>query len=237
MLELHWFPGNCARVSLIALEEIGVPFETRLLLRWEPTAVVAYKRDVNPKGKLPTLVVDGRRLTETPAILAWLARHYANARLLPTDEEEAIEALSLMSWFASGIHRAISRARWPKFVNDEPGSFQRTKQMALDELAADFAILDARLIDREWIFTDWTIIDGYLLWLWFKAIGSGFDPAGLPRLGQHAARCEQRPSVARALDREEAAYAELLPRMPRALAAMDGAVGRIATLLRDPGGA
>lgn len=237
MLELHWFPGTCARVSLIALEEIGVPFETPLLLRWEPEAVVAYKRDVNPKGKLPTLVVDGRPLTETPAILAWLARHHANACLLGADEEETIEALSLMSWFASGIHRAISRARWPKFVNDEPGSFQRTKRMALDELAADFAILEARLTDREWIFTDWTIIDGYLLWLWFKAVGSGFDPAGFSRLRQHAARCEQRPSVARALDREEAAYAELLPRMPPALAAMEGAVGRSATLLRSRGGA
>jgi glutathione S-transferase len=224
-------------VSLIALEEIGVPFETRVLLRWESEALAAYRRDVNPKGKLPTLVADGRRLTETPAILVWLARHYADARLLPTGEGEAIEALSLMSWFASGIHRAISRARWPKFVNDEPDSFQRTKQMALDELAADFAILETRLRDHEWIFAEWTIIDGYLLWLWFKAVGSGFDPAGFSRLGQHAARCEQRPSVERALDREEAAYAELLPGMPPALAAMDGAVGRSTKLLRDRGGA
>src|SRR5258708_4132865 len=112
-LELFWFPGTCARVPLIAIEEAGAAVETRLLVRWDASAVAAYRRDVNPIGKLPTLIADGQLIPETPAILLWLNRVFPDVRLLPPESPDVYEALSLLSFFASGIHRAISRLRWP----------------------------------------------------------------------------------------------------------------------------
>src|SRR5712691_3918328 len=105
-LELFWFPGTCARVPLIAIEEAGASVETRLLVRWDPAAVATYRRDVNPVGKLPTLIADGQLIPEMQAILLWLNRAFPDARLLPPENPEVYEALTLLSFFASGIHRA-----------------------------------------------------------------------------------------------------------------------------------
>lgn len=229
-LELFWFPGTCARVPLIALEEAAAPVATRLVVRWDRTALAAYRRDVNPTGKLPTLLDGGQRIAETLAILVWLDRRFPDARLLPREEPDATDALSLMSFFASGIHRAISRLRWPVFVNDDESTFQRTRELAAEELADSFGVIEARLGEREWLLHRWTILDGYLLWLWFKAVGSGFDGRAFPRLAAHAERCERRPSVQRALEREVAAYEQIKRSMPAELAAMPGAVGSVSRL-------
>jgi glutathione S-transferase len=60
-IHLWWHPGSCSRVTLVALEEIGVPF--RLTVPRRPTPEYFA---VNPKGRVPALVVDGVVLTETP---------------------------------------------------------------------------------------------------------------------------------------------------------------------------
>jgi glutathione S-transferase len=208
-IELVWFPGSCSRVTLIALEEIGVPFTDTVVPRaWANNADYLA---LNPKGKVPTLVIDGVPFTETMAIVTHLADSYPEARLLPVGNALVdIDVLATMSWFASGLHPLVSRLRFPMFVNDDPSSFDRTRAMAAHGLARCFAILEERLSDREWLYGDWSIVDGYLLWFWFRAVGSGMDGAHLPRCADHAQRCEQRPSVTRALEREETAYASLL---------------------------
>jgi glutathione S-transferase len=121
-----------------------------------------------------------------------------------------IDALATMSWFASGLHPLIARLRFPMTANDDPSTFDRTRAMAAHGLARCFAILEERLSDREWLYGNWSIVDGYLLWLWFRAVGSGMDGSHFPRCADHAQRCEQRPSVTRALDREESAFASVL---------------------------
>jgi glutathione S-transferase len=208
-IELVWFPGSCSRVTLIALEEIGVPFTDTVLPRgWANNADYLA---LNPKGKVPTLVIDGVPFTETVAIVRHLANSYPEARLLPVgDALVDIDVLATMSWFASGLHPLVSRLRFPMFANDDPASFDRTRAIAAHGLARCFAILEERLSDREWLYRNWSIVDGYLLWLWFRALGSGMDGSHFPRCADHAQRCEQRPSVTRALEREESAYASLL---------------------------
>lgn len=208
-IELVWFPGSCSRVTLIALEEIGVPFTATVVpFGWRESREY---RALNPKGKVPTLMIDGVRFTETLAIVMHLARTHPDARLLPTgDPLVEIDVLAMMAWFASGLHPLVARLRFPKLVNDDPASFERTRAMAAKELHASFAIPEQRLADREWLYGDWSIVDGYLLWCWFRAVGSGMDGSAFPRCAEHAERCERRPSVARALDREESEYEQLL---------------------------
>lgn len=208
-IELWWFPGSCSRVTLIALEEIGVPFTTRLspLQRGVDAAFLS----VNPKGKVPVLKIDGASLTETPAILTHLAAVYPNARLLPVDDPlAAIDALATMSWIAGSIHPSITRLRYPLRCCDMPGSEERTRALAAATLRGCFELAEQRLDDREWLSETWSVVDAYLLWAWFRAVGSGMDSRGLARCAAHAQRCERRPSVSRALDREEATYAEML---------------------------
>jgi glutathione S-transferase len=208
-IELIWFPGTCSRVTLIALEEVGEPFVTRL-------SPVARATDpefltINPKGKVPVLVIDGVRLTETPAIMARLAALYPAARLLPRgDPLVENDAFETMCWIAGAMHPSITRMRYPQRFCDAPGSADRTRALAAEVLRTCFELVEQRLTDRRWLYDDWSVVDAYLLWAWFRAAGSGMDCSGLPHCAAHAARCEIRPSVARALDREEATYAEML---------------------------
>jgi glutathione S-transferase len=65
---LYWWPGTCSRVTLVALEEIGEPFELHLVDKIAGDDRGTPYRTVNPKGKVPALRIDGRILTETSAI-------------------------------------------------------------------------------------------------------------------------------------------------------------------------
>lgn len=207
---LHWFPGTCSRVSLIALEEIGAPFEARLVPRGDADAMTAYTRAVNPKGKVPAVVFDGRVITENTAIVTYLDRVFADAKLLPSDPDTNLDALMMMSWFAAGIHPMITKSRFPIFTSAVPESFDSIKEIAVGNLRDCFGQLEDLLSDgRQWLFGDWTAVDGYLLWLWFRAVGSGLTEADAPLVDALVRRCQERPSATRALDREAQTEAAL----------------------------
>jgi glutathione S-transferase len=199
-LTLYWGAASCARVSLIALEEIGVPFTLEAVPKGE-RARPPYS-EINPKGKVPLLVADGRQISENPAIQLFLARAFPAVGLLPREQDAELEALSTMCWFASGIHPQITRARFPASTGASAESLAAVRAHAVEQLAAAFTLIEGRLADREWLLGDWSIVDAYLFWLWFRATGSGMDASAFPRCAGLAARIVERPSVARALERE-----------------------------------
>jgi glutathione S-transferase len=202
-ITLYWYPGTCARVPFVALEEIGVPFDVHVVNRDAGEDRSPQYRALNPKGKVPTLVVDGHPITENPAIQVYLAQSFPDAHLLPSDPWIALDALSTMAWFASGVHPLVRRLRFPASVSEEPAALESVRAIARAQLEEAFAILEQRLGEREWLYGEWSIVDAYMLWLWFRAAGSGMDGSAFPRCKDHARRVEQRPSVARVLDREE----------------------------------
>jgi glutathione S-transferase len=204
---LYWCPGTCARVPFVALEEIGEPFEVSVINRYgKPDSRYLA---LNPKGKVPALTVGDRTITENPAILTYLARQHPEAGLLPAGNDVDLEAMEMMSWFAAGVHRFITPHRFPQVFCDQPEAYESIRLIARGQLESAFTILDARLADREWLFGDWSIVDVYMLWLWFRATGSGMDGTAFPRCAEHTLRCEARPSVAKVLDREERVYLDL----------------------------
>lgn len=208
-IDLYWSPGSCARVPFIALEHAGAPFALHVLNRYVGDHQTAEYRAINPKEKVPSVVIDGHAVTENPVIQTVLARIFPEANLLPTGDQWVVtEAMSTMAWFASGIQPAVARQRFPATFSDGgEGSLERIRLAARKELEKAFGILETRLADRSWLFGDWSIIDAYMLWLWFRAVGSGMDPAPFPRCADHARHNEARPAVARVLDREEAEFA------------------------------
>jgi glutathione S-transferase len=204
---LFWYPGSCARVSFVALEEIGAPFTVEVVDR---IADEASYREVNPKGKVPALRAEGRTFTENPALLTYLASRHPEAELLPTDPVGSQEALELMSWFAAGIHPPITRQRIPSIFSADPAAFDGIRARARAQLEEVFAIIEERLDGRPWILGEqWRIVDAYLLWVWFRATGSGMDGNPFPNCVDHARRCQERPSVSRVLDREELEFGRL----------------------------
>lgn len=198
---LYWYPGSCARMPLVALLEIGASFESIVTDRVNGDAEFS---QINEKEQVPALVTDDGVLTENAAIQTYLARRHPAARLLPAGDLEAeVRALELLSWFASGLHPLVRQLRLPRWYSADPAAHASLQQMAQQRLNAAFALLDKRLAGREWLFDRWSLVDVHLLWLWFRATGSGLPGSGFPNLAEHAARCETWPAVATALAMEE----------------------------------
>jgi glutathione S-transferase len=119
MLILYYWPGASSVVPYIALEEIGVPCERRLinLAKGEHKSEAYLK--INPRGKVPALSIDGRVLTENVAILTYLARQFPGACLLPEGLSDETQCLSMLAWFASALHPTFAHIIRPeRFASD-----------------------------------------------------------------------------------------------------------------------
>ena len=96
--QLFMAPGTCARVSAIALEEIGEAFETVVVRFMKGEHKSPDYLRMNPKGKVPTLLIDGQTLTENVAIITYLNERNPEAVLLPKADpqrEDAADALAI----------------------------------------------------------------------------------------------------------------------------------------------
>src|SRR5436853_6202187 len=106
MLALYFAPGSSSMAVHIALHEIGAPFEARPLSFSKREHRAPDYLALNPEGKVPTLLIEDRPLTEVAAILYYLAKRFPAAALLPEGAEAEAQAISWMSFIASTLHPA-----------------------------------------------------------------------------------------------------------------------------------
>lgn len=212
MTTLHMAPYTCARVTMIALEEAGVPFETELVrfVRGEHKSA-DFKR-LNPKGKVPALAIDGAVLTENVAILWYLHVRHPEARLLHTSSTAAERAAVLadLCFCSATLHPLVTRIRMPMLFagQDNVVAVKSAAEQAMDEY---FTLVEERLTAARWWYGDvWSAMDGYLYWVFWRVEGAGYDVTRFPQFTAHARANEQRPAVQRALAREELAQAQLV---------------------------
>jgi glutathione S-transferase len=115
MVIFYFAPGSSSMATHIALHEVGAPFEPRLFSFNNKEQQRPDYLALNPEGKVPALVSDGRVLTEVAATLYYLAKTYPEAGLWPLGGIEAeAQAVSWMSFIAATVHpaRRTGEARW-----------------------------------------------------------------------------------------------------------------------------
>lgn len=177
MLTLYFAPGSSSMAAHIALHEIGVPFESHpISFARKETRAPAFLA-INPEGKVPTLLIDGRRLTEVAGILFYLAKRFPDAHLLPENDIEAeAQAVSWMSFLASTVHPA--------------------RQLGVDRVRAALGLAEQRLGKREWTLDRYSIADIHLFRLFWRARPS-LEPASgeFPGLSAHYERMMARAAV------------------------------------------
>jgi glutathione S-transferase len=208
-LTLYFGPGACSLVPHITLEEAGAAFEAKpVALRKGQQRTPEYLA-LNPKGKVPLLLVDGRPLTENVAIALYLARTFPEAKLLPTgDPETEAQAISLLAWCASGVHTRMGPFFGPQRICDLPDSADNVKKLAGEDTAKNFALIEKQLTGKEWALgSQWSVIDAYFHVFWRWANFLKIDVSAYPNYAKHAAKMAERPSVKRALAREAEASA------------------------------
>ncbi|HEX6958455.1 MAG TPA: glutathione S-transferase N-terminal domain-containing protein [Ferrovibrio sp.] len=209
-LEFYFTPGACSLATHIALEEAGAKFDAQPISLKKGQQYTPEYLALNPKGKVPLLVIDGRPLTENVAILSWLNRTYPQAKLLPAgDPMREAEALSFIVWCTSGIHPVMSRFFGPQKFCDLPDSADNVKHLAAEATAKNFTLVEKMLAGKDWLFGDWSVADGYIFVFWRWAQALKLDTAAFPNYAAHAERMQQRPAVQRALEREKESQAAL----------------------------
>ena len=200
-LTLYYCPVTCARVSLIALEEIDAPYRLRFvdLGRGEHRSP-AYLA-INPKGKVPTLGVGDLVLTETPAILTWLARTFPDAGLLPLGTDALGDAIvqSDLTFISAALHPIVTRLCRPQTFCDVPGGADSVYAAAAAAMALNLPIVEERLGRTPWWYGDtWSITDAYIGWIRYRIASTAFDLSAFPALANHSQELAKRPSVQRA---------------------------------------
>jgi glutathione S-transferase len=163
-MKLYYAPGACSLASHIALEELGMPYEAvKLDLAAGDQRKPEYLA-LNPRGRVPTLVVDGQVLTENVGVMTYLAGGYPKAKLWPEDTWHQAKAISTMAWISNTVHPTYGHIlRTARYV-DDAGAQElvkaKAKTMYLDYLGE----IDRLLAGRKWAVGDhYTVVDGYLL--------------------------------------------------------------------------
>jgi len=192
----------------VTLTEANASFEARPLnFRRNEQSSPAYLR-LNPKHKVPLLIVDGEPLTENPAIQIWIARNFPRARLLPSDPWQELEAISILSWCASGIHPFLSRLNSPPKVCDLPGAEEGVIRAAKHLLFENYKLADDLLAGREFFFDHFTAADAHFFWCLRRGAQLGAEASEFPNCIAHFERIKQRPSVQKLLAYEKAVQAQ-----------------------------
>ena len=202
-LALYYAPNACSLVPYVTLTEAGAAFEVRPLNFGKSQHVTPEYLRVNPKHKVPVLVIDGRPLTENVAIQIWIARNFPAARLLPAEPIEALHAIALLSWCASGIHPFLSRINSPPRVCDLPGAEESVRRLAAQQLFESYQIADDRLAGRDWFFDHFTAVDAHFFWCFRRGTQFNLDLAQFKNCLMHFERMQQRPSVRQVLAYEQ----------------------------------
>ncbi|WP_419826502.1 glutathione S-transferase family protein [Sphingomonas sp.] len=202
-MKLYWGPHTCAIGTHVLLEEIGKPYEAEKIDAAGGATKEPWFKAINPKSKVPTLVLDdGRVLTEFGAIAIWLARQNPELNLVPTDADEEQRALSLMDFAVGTIHgQAFGRVFMPeRFEPQDPvhqtlGLGQASvKKQGRQMIEEAFAIVDGQVAGREWAAGDrFGIADAALFFVERWAAEAGVElPANL---AAHLERVKARPAV------------------------------------------
>ncbi|HET9149448.1 MAG TPA: glutathione S-transferase N-terminal domain-containing protein [Alphaproteobacteria bacterium] len=194
-IALYFAPNTCALAPFITLTEARVPFEARPLNFRKKQQMTAEYLAVNPRHKVPALVVDGKVLTENVAIQLWIARTFPAAKLLPFDPWEKVKAISILSWCASGFHPLMARINSPAKSCDLPGAAENLRVHAERELHENFCVADEMLAGREFFFEHFTTADAHFFWVFRRSSQLGVDLAGFPNCAAHFARMQERASV------------------------------------------
>lgn len=205
MLTLHYAPNSCSLACIIVLEDLGLKYR----LKWVDT-VAGEQRSAgflafNPKGRVPVLETAAGVLTETPAILVYLAQAVGLPGLVPSDPFDLTRLQAFNSYLCSTVHVAHAhRMRGYRWA-DEEAAIKAMQAKVPASVTEAFAVVEDQLLIGPWVMGEtYGVGDAYLFTLsqWLEADGADLDR--LPRVLNHRARMRARPAVQRALARESA---------------------------------
>jgi glutathione S-transferase len=205
MFKLYYAPGTCALASHIALAEAGAPYTTEKVDFKTNQQNSPEYLEINPKARVPSLVTDHGILTETPAMLAFIAQSFPQAKLAPFDNAFAFaQVQAFNSYLCSTVHVAHAhKGRGYRWATDE-ASFADMKRMVPKSVGASFALIERNMLRGPWVMGEtYTVCDPYLFTVAQWLEGDSVDLAALPKVADHRKRMSERPAVRKAMAEQQ----------------------------------
>jgi glutathione S-transferase len=204
MFTLYYAKGTCALASHIALEDTGAPYVLKRVDFASKEQQSADYLTINAKGRVPAMVTPRGTLTETPAILAFIAQSFPAAALAPLADPFAFAELqSFNAYLCATVHVAHAhRTRGHRWV-DEASSLADMQRKVPETVGACFDLIETRMLRGPWVMGDsYTVADPYLFTVGQWLESDSIDPKRFPRFYEHRMRMAERPSVKKAIAEE-----------------------------------
>ena len=201
MLKLFYSPGSCALASHIALEESGAAYETRRIDFGSAEQTKPEYLAINPKGRVPALMTERGILTESPAILLYIAQSFPATHLAPLDDPFALAKMQAFnSFMCATVHVAhahrVRAYRW----TDDAAAMETMKKKTPQNMRDCFAMIERDLLTGPWVMGDsYSVADGYLFTLARWLEGDGVDVKAFPKVAAHMQHISERAAVKKVL--------------------------------------
>lgn len=202
MLTLIYSPGSCAMASQIAFEEAGMPYENKKILLRDNDHIKPEYLAINPKGKVPALITDRGILTETPAILAFIAQSNPKAKLAPLDDPyEFAQVQAFNAFMCATVHVNFAhRTRGYRWADEESSKADMTRK-APQNVRESFEMIENTMIRGPYVNgKDYTISDMYLFtlsrWLGVQNI----QTSEFPKIDAIIKAMSERPAVKKVVE-------------------------------------
>ena len=202
-LTLYSSPRACSLACHIALEESGLPFHTEMVYIRKGEHKREEYAAVNPWGKIPALRIGDEVLTETHAILSYVADSAPAVNLLPRDDPlDRARAHEWMNFLSSFVHLAFRPLFRPAFFVRDEALYPRVREVGVPRLRETLLEVERRLEDRTWALGDhYSVVDAYLyvFHIWSQRDDIVPHVATMPNWMDHRLRMDARPACQRVL--------------------------------------
>ena len=206
MLTLYYAPHTISLATHILLEEVGADYATVRIDFGKTEQRSPKYLEINPKGRMPALVADRGILTETPAMLVYVAQSFPKANLALIDDPFAFaQVQAFNAYLCSHLHVAHAhRMRGYRWVDaDDAHSIAAMQRKVPESVGESFALIEREMLKGPWVMGErYTICDPYLFTLaqWLEL--DGVDPARIPKVVDHRRRMSERATVKKAIAEE-----------------------------------
>jgi glutathione S-transferase len=204
MITLYYTAHTCSLASHIALEDAGAEYALHRIDFGTTEQQSPEYLSINPKARVPAMVTSRGILTETPAMLAFIAQSFPEACLAPLDDPFAFaEIQAINSYLCSTVHiNHAHRMRGPRWAYEE-SSFADMRRKVPESVGACYEMIEAEMFKGPWVMGErYSIADPYLFTIAQWMEGDGVDPERFPRVAEHRARMAERATVRKAIAAE-----------------------------------
>ncbi|MBA3476783.1 MAG: glutathione S-transferase N-terminal domain-containing protein [Lautropia sp.] len=204
-IALYYSPGACSFAPHVVLREIGLAFELREFSTADRSNYSPEYLAINPKGRIPALLIDGFVLTENPAILAYLGRKYEAAGLYPFDaSEDEARCLELLAWSSNTVHVAYAQILRPEWFVPSEQEYPPVQASGRGNFQQGLPEIDAHLArSRFAVGNRFTVVDPFWLVFFRWGVRQGYQMKELyPSYSRYVDTVCERPAVGRALEAE-----------------------------------